>query len=88
MNSEYETLRWPTNLDREAIVDRLVKLRELAQRTGLIDFADRFTDIEAMPAAKIGAAVIGALSWLQDRPEHSSLATQLEMVAVNLKNLR
>jgi hypothetical protein len=40
-----------------------------------------------MPSPQIGAGVVGALNWLQDRPEHRAFATQLEMVAMNLKNL-
>ena len=35
MSNEYETLRWPTNLDRAGIEKRLVEVRETAQRAGL-----------------------------------------------------
>ena len=88
MSNDYETLRWPTNLDRAAIVDRLVKVREAAQASGLAEFASRFADVEHMPSAQIGAGVIASLTWLQDKPEHRSIATQLEMIAMNLKNLK
>jgi hypothetical protein len=85
---ENETLRWPTNLDHAAIVARLVQVREAARMAGLAELAERFAAIESMPAGKIGASVVAALTWLQERPEHRSIAAQLEMVAVNLKNLR
>jgi len=88
MSSENETLRWPTNLDHAAIVQRLVQFREAASQSGLSDLAARFQEVEAMPGAQIGTRVIAALSWLLDKPEYRSLAAQLEMVAVNLKNLR
>jgi len=57
-------------------------------QSGLTELADRFASVETMPAARIGATVIAALSWLQDKPEHSALAGRLEMFAVNLKNLK
>ena len=88
MTYENETLRWPTNLNQAAIVQRLVALRESAQAAGHADLAGRFATIETMTGGQIGAAVIGALTWLQEKPEFRPFATQLEMVAVNLKNLR
>jgi hypothetical protein len=83
-----ETLRWPTNLDQPAIVNRLVQLRESAQAAGHADLVARFAKIETMTGGQIGAAVIGALTWLQENPELRPFATQLEMIAVNLKNLK
>jgi hypothetical protein len=83
-----ETLRWPTNLDREAIVERLVRVREAAIAAGLAEVAERFAGVETMPSPRIGAAVVAALTWLQDKPEQRAIVTQLEMVAVNLKNLK
>lgn len=85
--SEDETLRFPTNLDHAAIVARLVKVRGRAQDAGLAELAQRFAGVEQMAKAQIGGAVIGALTWLQDKPEHNALARELEMVAMNLKNL-
>ncbi len=88
MTAENETLRWPTNLDHAAIVARLVEVRTAAQAAGLADLAARFGDIETMPAGRIASAVVGALTSIQEVPEHRALAMQLEMVAINLKNLR
>jgi len=88
VNNENETLRWPTNLDQPAIVNRLVQLRESAQAAGHADLVARFAKIESMTGGQIGAAVISALTWLQENPELRPFATQLEMIAVNLKNLR
>ena len=89
--SDDETLRFPTNLDHAAIVARLARLRDLAQTGGLAELAARFAGVEKMASPQIGAAVIGALTWLQERPELSkqsgALARELEMVAMNLKNL-
>ncbi len=88
MGTEYETLRWPTNLGREQIVQRLAEIREAARAEGVAEIVARFEGVETMPAPQIGVNVVGALTWLQDKPEHNPLAQRLEMVAVNLKNLR
>jgi len=82
--NEYETLRWPTNLDRAGIEKRLEQVRD----SGVPELAGRFTQLEKMTPAQLGGAVVAALGWVQGKPEHRALATQLEMVAMNLKNLK
>jgi hypothetical protein len=88
MTSEYETLRWPTNLDRAGIEERLVQVRDYARANGLAEVAARFENLPAMTPAQLGAAVVGALNTLQESPQHRQAITQLEMVAMNLKNLK
>ena len=88
MAREDETLRWPTNLDRAAIESRLVEVREAARGQGLAHLVALFEKVESMAAAQIGTNVVAALTWLQDKPAHRPLTVQLEMVAMNLKNLR
>ena len=88
MNEENETLRWPTNLDRAGIVERLVKVRELAEAAGLAEIVRRLGGVETMPSPEIGANVIAALNWIQERPEYPAITMQLSMVAMNLKNLK
>jgi hypothetical protein len=83
-----ETLRWPTNLDRAAIVQRLVQVRAAAVAAGLADLAARFDKVETMPSGEIGSKVIAALTWIQDKPEHPAITAQLAMIAMNLKNLK
>ena len=90
MTSEYEneTLRWPTNLDRVAIVERLVQVRAMAAAAGLGDLAARLDGVEAMPSGEIGSKVIAALTWIQEKPEYPAITAQLAMVAMNLRNLK
>jgi len=83
-DNDYETLRWPTNLDRAGIEKRLEQVRD----SGIPELAGRFRQLEKMTAAQLGGAVVAALSWIQGKAEHRALATQLEMVAMNLKNLK
>ena len=88
LSEENETLRWPTNLDHKTIVLRLVPLRTELEAAGLHELAARFSGVEGMTGGQIGAAVIGALTLLQHKPEHNAIAKQFEMIAVNLKNLK
>ena len=57
-------------------------LQNLAQALFVLPFF-----LFSATAGQIGAAVVGALTWLQDKPQHRAITTQLEMVAMNLKNL-
>jgi hypothetical protein len=86
--NENETLRWPTNLDHRAIVVRLMEFREAARAAGLADIAARFDNVENMPGPQIGAKVISTMSQLQERTDQMHIAKQLEMIAMNLKNLK
>ena len=86
--SESETLRWPTNLDHAAIVARLIQFREAARAAGLADIAARFDAVESMPAAQIGATVIAVMTQTQFSADQIHIAKQLEMIAMNLKNLK
>jgi hypothetical protein len=84
-----ESLRWPPDLDREAIVQRLVSIRENAPdyRNGLDGLARLLAGVESMSPAQIGGRVLSALTWTEENPGHAFLAEQLQIVAVNLKNL-
>ena len=41
-----------------------------------------------MPKAQLGSTVIKALTYVREKPEYTDIATQLAMVAMNLKNLK
>jgi hypothetical protein len=87
-SEEYETLRWPTNLDRAGIELRLVQVRDYALANGLPELAARLENLPALTHAQLGATVLGALNAMQEKPEHRQAIMQLEMVAMNLKNLK
>ena len=87
-STEYETLRWPTNLNRAAIEQRLVQVRDYALANGLPQIAAYFENVPKLGSAQLGAVVLSALNALQKSPEHRQIVTQLEMVAMNLKNLK
>ena len=69
-------------------MQRLVQVRETAQKAGQTELAARFAGVEAMSKAQLGATVVGALTFVQEKPEFSDAAMQLGIVAMNLKNLK
>ena len=93
MSRDSETIRWPTNLDRAAIEKRLGNVAGKAAGAGLADFAQRFSGVASMTAAQIASSVVTSLTWLANQPpdireKYDDLARDLEMVALNLKNLK
>ena len=88
MSSHDKTLKLVTNLDRAAIEERLGAVRSSAQSKNLADLAAMFSGIEGMPRAQMEAKVRSALAWLKGKPEHAGLSAQLELVELNLPNLK
>jgi len=87
MESE-ETLRWPTTLDRSAIEQRLIQARATAEKQGWNEVAALLAGVETKSAAELAKSVMAALEWLQRQPELRAFTLQLQMVALNLKNLK
>ncbi|HEX9434750.1 MAG TPA: hypothetical protein VF936_18390 [Burkholderiales bacterium] len=86
--AEDETIRWPTNLDRAAIEQRLIQARATAEKHGWTEIATLLAGVETKSAAEIAKSVMAALEWLQRQPELGAFALTLQMVALNLKNLK
>jgi hypothetical protein len=86
--SDDKTVRMVTNLDRPAIEGKLAAVRSAAQSSNLTELASMFHGVEGMPKAQIEQRVKNALKWLADKPQHNRIATDLELVELNLKNLK
>ena len=83
-----KTVRMVTNLDRPAIEAKLVEVSKAAQSANLAELAAMFTGVQGMPKAQIESRVKNAIKWLADKPQHARMSTDLEMVELNLKNLK
>ena len=82
------TLKLVTNLDRAAIERKLGEVRAAAQAKGLNDLAGMFAGAEGAPHALLAQKVDNALKWLADKPEHMAMSSLLELVELNLPNLK
>ena len=87
-DSHDKTLKIITNMDRGAIEGKLAEIRGAAQAAQLAELASLFTGIEGMPRAQIETRVKNAMKWLADKPQHKGLSAQLELVELNLPNLK
>ena len=83
-----ETVRFPTRLDPAAIFARLADIRESARQGGFDEIATALKDVETLPASEIGKVVIRTMGLIGGKPERQVLAKQLQIVAMNLKNLK
>jgi hypothetical protein len=89
MSTEHDkTLKLVTNLDRGAVEGRLGELRKAAQSSNLAELAAMFVGIEGMPRAEMEKRVRSALKWLADKPQHNNLRGELELLELNLPNLK
>jgi hypothetical protein len=88
MSLHEKTLKLVTNLDRAAVEAKLAEIRSAAQAANLADLAGMFAGIEGMPRAQMETRVRNALKWLADKPQHKDLSAQLELVELNLPNLK
>ena len=88
MSDEEKTVRLVRNLDRGAIEGKLAEVRKHAQAANLAELASMFTGVEGMPQAQMQTRVASALKWLADKPGHQKIVAQLELVELNLPNLK
>jgi hypothetical protein len=83
-----KTLKLVTNLDRAGIEQRLAAIRNAAKAANLGQVAGLLEGIEGKPRAHIETQVGGALKLLATDAAHQNLAAQLELVELNLPNLK
>jgi hypothetical protein len=88
MSSHEQTLKLVTNLDRAGIESRLADIRGAAQAAGLAELAQLLADAPGAPRAALEHKIRGALKLLAGKPEHKALVAQLELVEINLPNLK
>ena len=88
MSIHDKTLKMVTNLDRAGIEARLGQIRSAAQSANLGELAQIFAGVEGAPRAQLEQRVRSALKWLADKPDHKGLSAQVELVEINLPNLK
>lgn len=88
MSEHEKTLKLVTNLDRGAIEKRLVEARNAAQAAGLTDLAKTLAGVEGASKAQIEQKVKGALKSLAGKSDGKNIQALLELVELNLPNLK
>lgn len=86
--SDDKTMKLVTNLERPAIEAKLLQVNAAAKAKGLAELAQLFHGVEGMPRAQIETRVRNAQKWLAGKAEHGDIAALLDLVEINLKNLK
>lgn len=86
--SHDKTLKLVTNLDRGAIEGRIAEVREAAQAANLTELAQLLNGVEGLPRAGLEERIKRALKAVAGKPEHQKLTAQLELIELNLPNLK
>ncbi|MFN0038679.1 MAG: hypothetical protein ACKVP2_04120 [Burkholderiales bacterium] len=88
MSTHDQTLKIVTNLDRAGIEQQIGKIRDAAQAADLSELVQLLSGIEGKPRAQFEQKLQEALKWLRGKSAHAGLAAQLEMLEMNLPNLK
>ena len=88
MSGYDKTLKLVTNLDRAGIESRLAAISTAANAAGLGGLVQLLAGIEGAPRAELEHKVKSAVKWLAGKTAHKALAAQLELVEINLPNLK
>jgi len=83
-----ETARFPRKLDRAAIVARVGELQAWARGEGSTELITLFELPANASSAEIGSRILSALALVQSKPQYAVIAKQLQILALNLKNLK
>jgi hypothetical protein len=83
-----KTLKLVTNLDRGAVEAKIAEIRDAARSSQLAELASLLAGVDGLPRAQMETRVKSALKWLADKPQHKSLMALLELVELNLPNLK
>lgn len=85
---EETTLKLLTNLDRTAVERLLEEVRALAQEKGMGDIAALFADPGSASRADLERSVNEAIQQLRGNDDTQLMSANLEMVLINLPNLK
>ena len=88
MSSHDQTLKLVTNLDRAGIEKFIGKVRDTAQAANLSEVVQLLAGIEGSPREQFEQKVKDALKLLAGKAAHGALTDQLELVELNLRNLK
>ena len=86
--NEDSTMQFFTNLDRPAIEAKLRVVAAAAATGGFVEVAAALAQTEGKSREELDASIKQALNLLADAPGGKMLAATLEMLQVNLPNIK
>ena len=82
------TMKFSTTMSRAEIEAKIPDLRKFADAAGLGDIVKLLTDTAALPPAELAARMTRCLEITGGKDEYGLLYDQLDMLVLNLNNLK
>jgi hypothetical protein len=82
------TMKFSTNMNRAEIEAMLAECRSFAAAADLPEVAKLLTDVNGMSQADLKTRIIGGLEQLGGKDEYALLIDKLDMLLINLPNLK
>jgi hypothetical protein len=82
------TMKFSTNLSRADIDKKVPELKAFAEAAQLGEIAKLLTDTAGLPNAELAARMTRCLELTGGKDEYGLLYDQLDMLIINLRNLK
>jgi hypothetical protein len=82
------TMKFSTNMSRAEIDAKLPELKAFAEAAQLAEIAKLLTDTAALSHAELAARMTRSLELTGGKDEYGLLYDQLDMLVINLRNLK
>ena len=82
------TMKFKTNMSRQEIDVLLPQLKTMAENAGLANVAHELTATAGLPVTELASRVTRCFAAVNGKPDLSVLTFQLDMLLLNLRNLK
>ena len=82
------TMKFSTNMNRAQIEAMLGECRSFAEAAQLTEVTTQLTDTAALPPAELTARMTRCLEFLNAQDEYALLIDKLDMLLINVRNLK
>ena len=82
------TMKFRTNMSREEIDAKLPELKTFAEAADLAEVAKLLTGTSGLPLADLETCMTHCLELLGGKDEYALLIDQLDMLLINVRNLK
>ena len=82
------TMKFSTNMNRAQIDAMLAECRSFAEAAQLSEVATQLTGTDGLPAADLSARMTRCLELLNAQDEYALLIDKLDMLLINVRNLK
>ena len=82
------TMKFSTNMNRAQIEAMLVECKTFAEAAQLPEVATQLTGTDALPPAELSTRMTRCLELLEAKDEYALLIDKIDMLIINVRNLK